>query len=86
MPTAPGNFSYQLTTTGPCLNAAISGMITVNTLPVASFTGLAGPYCADADEALILLSAYGYPVKRLEEGVAEWWQAGYSLEKAALEG
>jgi rhodanese-related sulfurtransferase/DNA-binding MarR family transcriptional regulator len=41
-----------------------------------------GPYCADADEALILLSAYGYPVKRLEEGVAEWQQAGYQLVKA----
>jgi rhodanese-related sulfurtransferase/DNA-binding MarR family transcriptional regulator len=40
-----------------------------------------GPYCVDADEALILLSAYGYPVKRLEEGVAEWRQAGYPLEK-----
>ena len=40
-----------------------------------------GPYCADADEALILLSAYGYPVKRLEEGVAEWQEAGYWLEK-----
>lgn len=39
-----------------------------------------GPYCADADEALILLSAYGYPVKRLEEGVAEWHEAGYRLE------
>ncbi len=23
-----------------------------------------GPYCAEADEAIILLSAYGYPVKR----------------------
>lgn len=38
-----------------------------------------GPYCADADEALILLSAYGYSVKRLEEGVAEWQEAGYRL-------
>lgn len=40
-----------------------------------------GPYCAEADEALIILSAYGYPVKRLEEGVAEWQQAGYWLER-----
>jgi rhodanese-related sulfurtransferase len=39
-----------------------------------------GPYCAEADEALILLSAYGYPVKRLEEGIAEWREAGYMLE------
>ncbi len=44
-----------------------------------------GPYCAYADEALILLSAHGYPVKRLEEGVAEWQQAGYPLEKVELE-
>ncbi len=33
----------------------------------------------------ILLSAHGYPVKRLEEGVAEWQQAGYHLEKAETE-
>ncbi len=39
-----------------------------------------GPYCADADEASILLSAYGYPVKRLEEGVAEWQEAGFRLD------
>jgi len=39
-----------------------------------------GPYCAYADEALILLSAHGYPVKRLEEGVAEWQLAGLILE------
>jgi rhodanese-related sulfurtransferase/DNA-binding transcriptional ArsR family regulator len=44
-----------------------------------------GPYCADADEALILLSAYGYPVKRLEEGIAEWRQAGLRLEKVDIE-
>jgi rhodanese-related sulfurtransferase len=40
-----------------------------------------GPYCAEADEASILLSAYGYPVKRLEEGVTEWQEAGYTIEK-----
>lgn len=44
-----------------------------------------GPYCAYADEALILLSAHGFPVKRLEEGVAEWQQAGYRLEKVEME-
>jgi rhodanese-related sulfurtransferase len=43
-----------------------------------------GPYCVDADEASILLSAYGYPVKRLEEGVAEWEQAGYQVEKVEM--
>ena len=44
-----------------------------------------GPYCAFADEALVFLSAHGFPVKRLEEGVAEWQQAGYWLEKVDLE-
>jgi rhodanese-related sulfurtransferase/DNA-binding transcriptional ArsR family regulator len=43
-----------------------------------------GRYCIDADEASILLSAHGYPVKRLEEGVAEWQLAGYIMEKADL--
>ncbi|MHC1782594.1 MAG: ArsR/SmtB family transcription factor [Anaerolineaceae bacterium] len=45
-----------------------------------------GPYCADADEALILLSAYGYQVKRMEEGVTEWQQAGYPVEKKDMSG
>ncbi len=40
-----------------------------------------GPYCVDADEALMLLSAHGFRVKRLEEGVAEWQEAGLHLEK-----
>jgi rhodanese-related sulfurtransferase/DNA-binding transcriptional ArsR family regulator len=43
-----------------------------------------GPYCVDADEALILLSAHGYPVKRLEEGIAEWQQAGFRVEKTEM--
>jgi len=45
-----------------------------------------GRYCIDADEATMLLSAYGYPVKRLEEGVVEWQQAGYRLEKPETRG
>lgn len=40
-----------------------------------------GPVCVDADDASILLSAYGYPVKRLEDGVVEWQMAGFALEK-----
>jgi rhodanese-related sulfurtransferase len=39
-----------------------------------------GPYCVYADEALELLAGRGWEVARLEEGVAEWQQAGYSLE------
>jgi rhodanese-related sulfurtransferase len=36
-----------------------------------------GPYCVLADEALALLAEQGWQVARLEEGVAEWRQAGY---------
>lgn len=38
-----------------------------------------GPYCIYADEALSQLVANGRDVARLEEGVAEWQQAGYAL-------
>jgi rhodanese-related sulfurtransferase/DNA-binding transcriptional ArsR family regulator len=44
-----------------------------------------GPYCAYADQALTLLAAHGYSVARLEEGIAEWQQSGYSLEDAREE-
>lgn len=40
-----------------------------------------GLYCIYADQALELLSSRGWEVARLEEGVAEWQQAGYSLEE-----
>jgi rhodanese-related sulfurtransferase len=39
-----------------------------------------GPYCVFADEALDLLAARGWDVARLEEGVAEWQLAGFTLE------
>lgn len=39
-----------------------------------------GPYYVYADTALGVLSARGWDVRRLEEGVAEWQQAGYELE------
>jgi rhodanese-related sulfurtransferase len=38
-----------------------------------------GPYCVYADEALSQLVAHGRTAARLEEGVAEWQQAGYAL-------
>ncbi len=38
-----------------------------------------GPYCVYADDALALLLERGWQVARLEEGVAEWQEAGYSL-------
>lgn len=39
-----------------------------------------GPYCVYADTALGVLAERGWDVGRLEEGVAEWQQAGHSLE------
>lgn len=39
-----------------------------------------GPYCVFADKALEQLSARGWKVARLEEGVAEWQMAGMPLE------
>jgi rhodanese-related sulfurtransferase len=38
-----------------------------------------GPYCVYADDALALLAERGWQVARLEEGVAEWQEAGYTL-------
>ncbi|MCL4303100.1 MAG: ArsR family transcriptional regulator [Anaerolineae bacterium] len=43
-----------------------------------------GPYCVYADEALELLAERGWEVARLEEGVAEWQQAGYRLEVTSV--
>jgi len=38
-----------------------------------------GPYCVIADDALDVLAANGRHVARLEEGVWEWQQAGYTV-------
>jgi rhodanese-related sulfurtransferase/DNA-binding transcriptional ArsR family regulator len=40
-----------------------------------------GSVCVDADDASILLSAYGYPVRRLEASLTEWQLEGYEIEK-----
>ena len=40
-----------------------------------------GPLCVMADDALAVLSEAGRTVARLEEGVAEWQQAGLALER-----
>lgn len=40
-----------------------------------------GPYCIYADTALSVLAERGWDVGRLEEGVAEWQLAGYTIEK-----
>ena len=41
-----------------------------------------GPYCVFADDALALLAERGHEVRRLEEGVAEWQQAGYVVAQS----
>jgi rhodanese-related sulfurtransferase len=41
-----------------------------------------GPYCVYADQALELLANRGWSVARLEEGVAEWQEAGYAVDAA----
>lgn len=40
-----------------------------------------GPLCVYADEALVQILASGRRGVRLEEGVAEWQQAGYRVER-----
>jgi rhodanese-related sulfurtransferase/DNA-binding MarR family transcriptional regulator len=40
-----------------------------------------GPLCVIADDALAALSERGRKVARLEQGVAEWQQAGLALER-----
>lgn len=37
------------------------------------------PYCVYADDSLVLRAAHGWTVARLEEGVAEWQQAGHRI-------
>jgi ArsR family transcriptional regulator len=39
-----------------------------------------GPYCVLADEAVDLLLAQGYQVRRLQEGYPEWSLAGLPIE------
>jgi rhodanese-related sulfurtransferase len=69
----PGAVSYPVDTLGYRIDEIPTGKTLV--------TYCRGPYCAEADEAIILLSAYGYPVKRLEEGVAEWQEAGQRIKR-----
>src|SRR5437763_10490212 len=39
-----------------------------------------GPYCVFADEAVVLLRARGYRVRRLEQGIPEWRMLGLPVE------
>jgi len=40
-----------------------------------------GPYCIYSDEAIEILVERGLNATRLEEGVVEWQQYGYALER-----
>lgn len=42
-----------------------------------------GPFCLFADEAMRLLAAHGYRVRKLADGVSEWRAAGLPLQTAA---
>ncbi len=45
-----------------------------------------GPYCVMSDKAVAMLSAKGYTVRKIRDGVSEWQAAGMALESlAALE-
>jgi rhodanese-related sulfurtransferase len=39
-----------------------------------------GPFCVFADEAVQLLTKYGFKVKRLEEGFSDWKVKGLPVE------
>lgn len=41
-----------------------------------------GPYCVFSVEAVAMLRARGYPVRRLEDGYPEWKAAGLPVEAA----
>lgn len=47
-PTVPGTYTYTLTTSGTCAQASVTGTITVNALPTASFT-FVPPSCEGKD-------------------------------------
>jgi len=72
----PGAVSYPVDTIPRRINELPMGKTIV--------TYCRGPVCVDADEASLLLSAFGYPVKRLEDGVGEWQMAGYPLENEKI--
>ena len=42
-----------------------------------------GPFCLLSDEAVQLLAARGYRVRKLSDGVAEWLAAGLPVERSA---
>jgi rhodanese-related sulfurtransferase len=45
-----------------------------------------GPFCLLSDEAVRLLGARGYRVRKISDGVSEWQAAGMPLEGAGSRG
>jgi len=41
-----------------------------------------GPFCLLSDEAVALLSAHGYRIRKISDGVSEWQAAGLPVEHA----
>ena len=41
-----------------------------------------GPFCLLSDEAVALLAAKGYRVRKILDGVSEWQAAGFPVEQA----
>ncbi len=42
-----------------------------------------GPFCLLSDEAVALLAAKGYRVRKIPDGVSEWQAAGLPVQRAA---
>jgi rhodanese-related sulfurtransferase/DNA-binding transcriptional ArsR family regulator len=43
-----------------------------------------GPFCVWSDQAVALLSARGYRVRKILDGVSEWQAAGFSVEATGV--
>ncbi|ACM33644.1 MULTISPECIES: ArsR/SmtB family transcription factor [Comamonadaceae] len=42
-----------------------------------------GPFCLMSDEAVVLLAAKGYRIRKIRDGVSEWQAAGFPVEQGA---
>lgn len=42
-----------------------------------------GPFCLMSDEAVALLAAKGYRIRKIRDGVSEWQAAGFPVEQGA---
>ena len=56
-PTSSGNFSYTVTTSGPCVNPSLSGTISVSAQPTGTFTSSSSKICAGQSVTFTFLPA-----------------------------